>query len=145
MQKTQTITREAFESIYNIACSTWKDKLESWVAEQGLFKSTYKLTDAQVTSMFKSSSSSQIKVLKESGLVCEGYTDCIDLTEDLLYAPNGMVIENPITQNRGTDCIISVRYSLDPEFNHSCYYLSSAFEWELAKDNNTTVLIPKFK
>ena len=54
---TQSITREAFESIYNVACSTWQGKLESFVADQGLFKKEYTLTGEQVDEMFKASSS----------------------------------------------------------------------------------------
>jgi hypothetical protein len=141
---TQSITREAFESIYNVACSTWQGKLESFVADQGLFKKEYTLTGKQVDEMFKASSSKQKAVLVKAGLKQSGPAK-IDLTKKIVISPNGLRTFNPLTTNEGSENMISVRYSADDKYDGNCYYLSNRFEWTIEQDRDTTVLVPKFK
>ena len=141
---TQKITREAFESIYNVACSTWQGKLESFVADQGLFKKEYTLTREQVDKMFKASSSEQKAVLVKAGLKQSGPAK-IDLTKKIVISPNGLRTFNPLTTNEGSENMISVRYSADNKYDGNCYYLSNRFEWTIEQDRSTTVLVPKFK
>jgi hypothetical protein len=141
---TQTITREAFESIYDVACSTWRSKLESFVADQGLFKKEYTLTGEQVDEMFKASSSEQKAVLVKAGLKQSGPAK-IDLTKKIVISPDGLQTLNPLTANEGSENMISVRYSADDKYDGNCYYLSSRFEWTIEQDRSTTVLVPKFK
>ena len=141
---TQKITREAFESIYNVACSTWQGKLESFVADQGLFKKEYTLTGKQVDEMFKASSSEQKAVLVKAGLKQSGPAK-IDLTKKIVISPDGLRTFNPLTTNEGSENMISVRYSADDKYDGNCYYLSNRFEWTIEQDRSTTVLVPKFK
>jgi hypothetical protein len=141
---TQKITREAFESIYNVACSTWKSKLESFVADQGLFKKVYILTEEQVDEMFKASSSEQKAVLVKAGLKQSGPAK-IDLTKEIVISPDGLETFNPLTKNEGSDQMISVRCSTGDKYDGNCYYLSNRFEWTIEQDHSTTVLVPKFK
>jgi hypothetical protein len=141
---TQKITREAFESIYNVACSTWQGKLESFVADQGLFKKVYTLTGEQFDEMFKASSSEQKAVLVKAGLKQSGPAK-IDLTKKIVISPNGLRTFNPLTTNEGSENMISVRYSADDKYDGNCYYLSNRFEWTIEQDRDTTVLVPKFK
>jgi len=141
---TQKITREAFESIYNVACSTWQGKLESFVADQGLFKKEYTLTEEQVDEMFKASSSEQKAVLVKAGLKQSGPAK-IDLTKKIVISPDGLQTHNPLTTNEGSDNMISLRCSADDKYDGNCYYLSSRFEWTIEQDRSTTVLVPKFK
>jgi len=141
---TQKITREAFESIYNVACSTWQGKLESFVADQGLFKKEYTLTEEQVDEMFIASSSEQKAVLVKAGLK-QSCPAKIDLTKKIVISPDGLQTLNPLTKNEGADQMISVRCSVDDKYDGNCYYLSSRFEWTIEQDRSTTVLVPKFK
>jgi hypothetical protein len=141
---TQKITREAFESIYNVACSTWQGKLESFVADQGLFKKEYTLTGEQVDEMFKASSSEQKAVLVKAGLKQSGPAK-IDLSKNTITTPDGLETFNPLTTNEGADQMISLRSSGDDKYDWNCYYLSSRFEWTIEQDRSTTVLVPKFK
>ena len=141
---TQKITREAFESIYNVACSTWQGKLESFVADQGLFKKEYTLTGKQVDEMFKASNIGQKAVLVKAGLKQSGPAK-IDLTKKIVISPNGLRTFNPLTTNEGSENMISVRYSADDKYDGNCYYLSNRFEWTIEQDRSTTVLVPKFK
>lgn len=64
----QSITRKNLESIYNVACSTWQDKISSWVSDKP-FAKTYALTSEQVLSMFEAATPSQLPVLTKAGLV----------------------------------------------------------------------------
>ena len=141
---TQKITREAFESIYNVACSTWQGKLESFVADQGLFKKEYTLTGEQVDEMFKASNIGQKAVLVKAGLKQSGPAK-IDLTKKIVISPDGLETRNPLTTNEGSDQMISVRCSTGDKYDGNCYYLSSRFEWTIEQDRSTTVLVPKFK
>jgi hypothetical protein len=141
---TQKITREAFESIYNVACSTWQGKLESFVADQGLFKKEYTLTGEQVDEMFKASNIGQKAVLVKAGLKQSGPAK-IDLTKKIVISPDGLQTFNPLTTNEGSENMISLRYSADDKYDGNCYYLSSRFEWTIEQDRSTTVLVPKFK
>ena len=143
-QLTTSITREAFESIYNVACSTWQGKLESFVADQGLFKKEYTLTGEQVDEMFKASSSEQKAVLVKAGLKQSGPAK-IDLTKKIVTTPDGLDTHNPLTTNEGSDNMISLRCSADDKYDGNCYYLSNRFEWTIEQDRSTTVLVPKFK
>jgi len=143
-QLTTSITREALESIYDVACSTWRSKLESFVADQGLFKKEYTLTGEQVDEMFKASSSEQKAVLVKAGLKQSGPAK-IDLTKNTITTPDGLETFNPLTTNEGTDHMISLRSSGNDKYDGNCYYLSSRFEWTIEQDRSTTVLVPKFK
>jgi len=64
----QTITRKNLESIYNVACSTWQDKISSWVSDKPFAKS-YTLTSEQVFDMFAAATTDQLPVLTKAGLV----------------------------------------------------------------------------
>ena len=141
---TQKITREAFESIYNVACSTWQGKLESFVADQGLFKKEYTLTEEQVNEMFIASNIGQKAVLAKAGLKQSGPAK-IDLSKNTITTPDGLETFNPLTTNEGSDYMISLRSSGNDKYDWSCYYLSSRFDWTIEQDRSTTVLVPKFK
>lgn len=67
---TQTITRKQLELIYNVACSTWKTKIEK-LANRDPFNNDIVLTNDEVTEMFKASNLEQTEVLKSCGLTKE--------------------------------------------------------------------------
>ena len=66
---TQLISRKKLQSIHNVACSTWKSKIEEYVAASGPFDEKITLTNEQVDEMFKASDSTQKAVLTKAGLV----------------------------------------------------------------------------
>jgi hypothetical protein len=66
---TQLISRKKLQSIHNVACSTWKSKIEEYVAASGPFDEKITLTNEQVNQMFKASDSTQKAVLTKAGLV----------------------------------------------------------------------------
>jgi hypothetical protein len=66
---TQLISRKKLQSIHNVACSTWKSKIEEYVAASGPFDEKITLTNEQVNEMFKASDSTQKAILTKAGLV----------------------------------------------------------------------------
>ena len=66
---TQLISRKKLQSIHNVACSTWKSKIEEYVAASGPFDEKITLTNEQVNEMFKASDGAQKAVLTKAGLV----------------------------------------------------------------------------
>ncbi len=64
MNKDQTITRDNLKAIYDIACSSWKSKLDGY-AKRNPFESEISLTQSEIDEMFKASDTSQIGVLKK--------------------------------------------------------------------------------
>ena len=59
-----TIKREQLLEIHNIACSTWKSKIEQ-LAIKSLFGTEIELTQAQVDEMFKAATSTQLPTLEK--------------------------------------------------------------------------------
>ena len=65
---TQTISRQGLESIYNVACSSWKDKIAVDIAADKPFAQEYEISNDYVSHMFKASSAEQKAVLIAAGL-----------------------------------------------------------------------------
>jgi hypothetical protein len=65
---TQTISRQGLESIYNVACSSWKDKIAVDIAADKPFAMEYEISNDYISKMFKDSSAEQKAVLIAAGL-----------------------------------------------------------------------------
>jgi hypothetical protein len=72
---TQTISRQGLESIYNVACDNWKDKIAVDITADKPFAKEYEISNDYISKMFKASSTEQKAVLIAAGLK--------DLTEKL--------------------------------------------------------------
>ena len=60
----ENITRENLKAIHDIACGSWKTKLESY-ANRNQFKNEIELTKSEIHEMFEASNSAQLEVLKK--------------------------------------------------------------------------------
>lgn len=58
----QSIKRESLQKIWDVACPTWKAKLEGYL-KRNLFSDSVELTQEEVNEMFEASNSNQVKVL----------------------------------------------------------------------------------
>lgn len=71
---TQTITKDDLKAIYNIACESWKSKLENYAKRQP-FDSIVSLTQGEVDEMFSAATEVQkntlIKFLKPDLDICD--------------------------------------------------------------------------
>jgi hypothetical protein len=65
---TQTISRQGLESIYYVACSSWKDKIAVDIAADKPFAQEYEISNEYISQMFKASSTEQKAVLIAAGL-----------------------------------------------------------------------------
>jgi hypothetical protein len=127
--KTNTISRTDLGKIHNIACSTWKTKIEN-LGSRNPFSGTIELTQSEVDEMFKAATPSQRPTLVN---IFGEQSNQIDLTElsTIEYKINGR-------------CILAVRSMGD--YKDKGFYLDDAFKWEIVKDNyGQTVLIPTRK
>ena len=60
--ETQTISKENLKKIHDVACTTWKTKIEEY-ASRNLFGITIELTQDEIDEMFSASDEAQTKVL----------------------------------------------------------------------------------
>ena len=127
--KTNTISRTDLGKIHNIACPTWKKKIEN-LGSRNPFSLTIELTQSEVDEMFKAATPDQRPTLVN---IFGEQSNQIDLTElsTIEYKINGR-------------CILAVRSMGD--YKDKGFYLDDAFKWEIVKDNyGQTVLIPTRK
>jgi hypothetical protein len=121
-----TISRTDLGKIHNIACSTWKKKIEN-LGSRNPFSLTVELTQSEVDEMFKAATPDQRPTLVN---IFGEQSNQIDLTElsTIEYKINGR-------------CILAVRSMGD--YKDKGFYLDDTFKWEIVKDNyGQTVLIP---
>ena len=79
----QTITRDNLKKIHDIACSTWKTKLES-CAKRDPFSPTISFSESEIQEMFNASDSNQKKVLDQFFKLNKGVKDKIKSFKDAL-------------------------------------------------------------
>lgn len=124
-----TISRTDLGKIHNIACSTWKTKLEK-LGSRNPFSGTIELTQSEVDEMFKAATPDQRPTLVN---IFGEQSNQIDLTElsTIRYKINGR-------------CILAVRSMGD--YKDKGFYLDDTFKWEIVEDNyGHPVLIPTRK
>jgi hypothetical protein len=127
--KTNTISRTDLGKIHNIACNTWKTKLEK-LALRNPFSGTIELTQSEVDEMFKAATSDQRPVLVN---IFGEQSNSVDLTEldDIKYEIND-------------NTLLAVR--VRGEYRDKGFYLNDYYNWEIVKDSlNQLVLIPTRK
>jgi hypothetical protein len=127
--KTNTISRTDLGKIHNIACPTWKTKLEK-LGSRSPFSGTIELTQSEVDEMFKAATSDQRPVLVN---IFGEQSNSVDLTElnDIKYEIND-------------NDLLAVR--LVGEYRDKGFYLNRKYNWEIVKDSlDQLVLIPTRK
>jgi hypothetical protein len=127
--KTNTISRTDLGKIHNIACPTWKTKLEK-LGSRSPFSGTIELTQSEVDEMFKAATSDQRPVLVN---IFGEQSNSVDLTEldDIKYEING-------------NDLLAVR--VNGEYRDKGFYLNDKYNWEIVKDSfDRLVLVPTRK
>ena len=77
----QTISRDNLKKIYDIACNTWKSKIEDY-AKRNPFNNEITFTKNEINEMFKASDSNQLKILKEYFKLPVSVIDKVNSFED---------------------------------------------------------------
>jgi hypothetical protein len=127
--KTNSISRTDLGEIYDIACNTWKTKLEK-LALRNPFSDTIELTQSEVDEMFKAATPDQRPTLVN---IFGEHSNSVDLTEldDIKYEIND-------------NTLLAVR--VRGEYRDKGFYLNDKYNWEIVKDSlNQLVLIPTQK
>jgi hypothetical protein len=123
--KTNTISRTDLGNIYDIACNTWKTKLEK-LALRNPFSGTIELTQSEVDEMFKAATSDQRPVLVN---IFGEQSNSVDLT--------GFKFD---------DCSSMLAVRGFGEYENKGFYLNDDYNWEIVKDSfHDLVLIPTRK
>jgi hypothetical protein len=123
--KTNTISRTDLGKIHNIACNTWKTKLEK-LGSRNPFSGTIELTQSEVDEMFKAATSDQRPTLVN---IFGEQSNSVDLT--------GFKFD---------DCSSMLAVRGFGEYENKGFYLDDTFNWEIVKDNyGKLVLIPTRK
>ncbi len=132
VMKAFPITRSQFQSIYDIACSTWKNKIASMVQEKlGTFGTECELDYETVKSMFDAASVTQKETLVK---IFPNYSNEETVLEVLGCSSLQEVFNKSIIQIRSG------------EYKDKSFYLSGEWEWEIKTDRNRIqCLIPTRK
>ena len=122
---TNTISRTDLGKIHNIACNTWKTKLEK-LGSRNPFSDTIELTQSEVDEMFKAATPEQRPTLVN---IFGEQSNSVDLT--------GFKFD---------DCSSMLAVRVFGEYENKGFYLDDTFKWEIVKDNyGKLVLIPTRK
>ena len=123
--KTNSISRTDLGNIYDIACNTWKTKLEK-LGSRNPFSGTIELTQSEVDEMFKAATSDQRPTLVN---IFGEQSNSVDLT--------GFKFDDGSS-------ILAVRGF--GEYKNKGFYLNDDYNWEIVKDSfYDLVLIPTRK
>jgi hypothetical protein len=79
--KNQSISKTNLKKIYDVACTTWKSKIEA-LAQRDLFGDEVELTQKEIDEMFEVSDEKQIKVLSKFLTKSKNLIDDINSFED---------------------------------------------------------------
>jgi hypothetical protein len=126
---TNSISRTDLGKIHNIACATWKTKLEK-LGSRNPFSGTIELTQSELDEMFKAATPDQRPTLVN---IFGEQSNSVDLTElnDIKYEIND-------------NDLLAVR--VRGEYRDKGFYLNDDYNWEIVKDNyGILVLIPTRK
>lgn len=122
---TNTISRTDLGKIHNIACNTWKTKLEK-LGSRSPFSGTIELTQSEVDEMFKAATPDQRPTLVN---IFGEQSNSVDLT--------GFKFDD------GSSMLAVRGFG---EYENKGFYLDDTFKWEIVKDNyGKLVLIPTRK
>jgi hypothetical protein len=127
--KTNTISRTDLGKIHNIACPTWKTKLEK-LGSRNPFSGTIELTQSELDEMFKAATPDQRPTLVN---IFGEQSNSVDLTElnDIKYEIND-------------NDLLAVR--VNGEYKNRGFFLNEKYNWEIGKDNyGVLVLVPTRK
>lgn len=137
--QSQTITREQLKAIFDVACTTWKNKITKFAERIGVFENTVTFSNDEVTAMFEASSASQKEVLISSGLVLPVKDNSVDLSSFIGQELGNSTIDVPIW--------IGNHVAEEQGLQHKCFGLHDDYIWELglSDSGNNQILIPKRK
>lgn len=125
MKQPTTITREQLESIHDIACSEWKDKIRK-VAQVQPFGNIITLSPSYIGEMFKAATKTQLPVLE--GIFGEQIEE-LDFRVGMDEKVDGLPIFGGTAMDSDKAFIV-LPNALDLD-NKNKFYLNENYKWEL--------------
>jgi len=118
------IKREQLLEIHNIACSTWKSKIEQ-LAIRSLFGTEIELTQAQVDEMFKAATSTQLPTLEK--IFGKQHKELDFRSEDIDLEVDGLPVFGDSNMS-AADSFIGLPRN---EGTKDMFFLNPNYTWEL--------------
>lgn len=126
-----SISRSEFKKIYDVACTSWKDKLSTWAGEH-MFKDKLEFTHEQIKLMLEASTQAQFPIVRE---VFHEYK--YDKTIDL----SNMELTGEVFDSQGSHAMIAINI-----MDYKSFYLNNEYDWNLFTNKaGITYLIPTKK
>ena len=133
--KNYTITRDQLKNIHEIACDSWKSKIQTYTLRNP-FGNSYEFTQSEVDEMFKAATPSQLPVLEG---IFGKQTREIDLSTGTI---DGKVLFD--TYGNITSALMCVRTG--GEYENKAFILNETYNWQLEYDINGHIcLVPTRK
>ena len=123
--KTIEITRAQLKDIYDVACATWKGKIEAF-AKRNIFGDTINFTQKEVDEMFKAATTSQIPVLE--GIFGKQIED-IDLSKGNIAG-----LELFLKDGNSSSAMICIRTR--DEYKNKAFFLNNRYNWDIITDSD---------
>lgn len=125
------VSREEFKKIYDVACTSWKDKLSAWAGEH-MFKDKLEFTHEQIKLMLEASTQAQFPIVREVFHEYE-YDKTIDLSK--------MELTGEVFDSQGSHAMIAINI-----MDYKSFYLNNEYDWNLFTNKaGITYLIPTKK
>jgi hypothetical protein len=125
VMKTIEITRAQLKDIYDVACATWKGKIEAF-AKRNIFGDTINFTQKEVDEMFKAATTSQIPVLE--GIFGKQIED-IDLSKGNIAG-----LELFLKDGNSSSAMICIRTR--DEYKNKAFFLNNRYNWDIITDSD---------
>ena len=135
VMKKYEITRAQLKEIHDIACDSWKCKIQTYTLRNP-FGNTFEFTQTEVDEMFKAATANQMPVLEG---IFGKQTREIDLS-------TGFVDGNGLFNSNGelTNALMCVR--LGGKYANEAFVLNNDYDWEILKDvHGQLCLVPTRK
>ena len=124
------VSREEFKKIYDVACTSWKDKLSTWAGEH-MFKDKLEFTHEQIKLMLEASTQAQFPIVRE--VFHEYKSKDINLYD--------MELTGEVFDSQGSHAMIAINI-----MDYKSFYLNNEYDWNLFTNHaGITYLIPTKK
>jgi len=130
----QIISKAGLEEIHQVACSTWKNKIEK-LTLRNPFGNSIELTGKEVEEMFNASNPDQKEVLSK---FLKENTKEIDLT-------SGKVDGKQLFEQYGNQDNTLIAVKGAGSLLGKSFYLNNKYNWELRQEGDVKILIPTRK
>lgn len=122
-----TVTKEQLKEIHDVACDSWKSKIEKYTLRNP-FGNTIEFKQIEINEMFEAATATQKPVLVS---IFGEQTKVIDLSTGKL--DDKKLFRNPDDSSHSDNFLIAIRGA--GNLCSKAFYLNEMFNWEIVTDN----------